>query len=95
VPGNGCGSEEGDLDEAAVASLALPDTERVLLKTNSELWELPEFTDDFIRLTGSGARYLIEPAIEIRKQTSWKSTTRTIAPIGMGSALPARITFGQ
>jgi|GEM_PF-157265 len=52
---------DGHLDEAALASLALPVAERLLLKTkNSALWELPEFSHDFIRLTGSGARYLIE-----------------------------------
>lgn len=55
-------SVEGDLDEEAFAGLGIPGgTERVLLKTtNSRLWERDEFTRDFIRLTGSGARYLIQ-----------------------------------
>jgi arylformamidase len=53
-------SLDGDLDEAALASLSLPEAERLLLKTkNSALWDLPEFSHDFVRLTGSGARYLV------------------------------------
>jgi RpiB/LacA/LacB family sugar-phosphate isomerase len=57
---------DGDLDDAALASLSLPDAERVLLKTtNSALWELPEFSHDFVRLTGSGARYLIERGVRL------------------------------
>ena len=57
---------EGDLDEAALASLELPVAERLLLETrNSALWELPEFTHDFVRLTGSGARYLIERGVRL------------------------------
>jgi RpiB/LacA/LacB family sugar-phosphate isomerase len=56
----------GDIDEAALTSLVLPDADRVLLKTkNSELWELPEFTHDFIRLTGSGARFLIDRGVRL------------------------------
>jgi arylformamidase len=59
-------SIDGDLDEAALATLNLPEGERLLLKTkNSALWELPEFTHDFIRLTGSGARYLIERGVRL------------------------------
>jgi arylformamidase len=57
---------ETDLDEAALESLALSGAERVLLKTrNSQLWELPEFTHDFVRLTGSGARYLIGRGVRL------------------------------
>jgi RpiB/LacA/LacB family sugar-phosphate isomerase len=59
-------SLDGDLDETALASLELPVAERVLLKTkNSALWELPEFTHDFVRLTGSGARCLIERGVRL------------------------------
>jgi arylformamidase len=59
-------SIETNLDEAALESLRLDDSERVLLKTtNSTLWELPEFTPDFIRLTGSGARYLIGRGVRL------------------------------
>lgn len=55
-----------DLDEAALTSLALRDGERILFKTkNSQLWELPEFTHDFIRLTGSGARHLIGRGVRL------------------------------
>jgi arylformamidase len=57
---------DADLDQAALESLALPESERILFKTkNSTLWELPEFTHDFIRLTGSGARYLIERGVRL------------------------------
>ena len=57
---------ETDLDEDALKSLPLGDAERVLLKTrNSELWDLPEFTHDFIRLNGSGARYLIARGVRL------------------------------
>jgi arylformamidase len=57
---------ETHLDEAALESLPLGDSERVLLKTrNSRLWELPEFTPDFVRLTGSGARYLIGRGVRL------------------------------
>jgi len=57
---------ETDLDEAALRLLALGDAERVLLKTkNSQLWALPEFTHDFIRLTGSGARYVIDHGVRL------------------------------
>ena len=56
----------GDLDEAALESLDLPDGERLLLKTtNSALWNEPEFTHDFIRLTGSGARRLIDRGVRL------------------------------
>ena len=59
-------SIRGDLDEASLASLDLPDGERLLLKTsNSALWEEPEFTHDFIRLSGSGARHLIERGVRL------------------------------
>jgi arylformamidase len=55
-------SVEGDLDERGLASLDIPaGAERVLLKTtNGRLWAGNEFSRDFIRLTGSGARYVIE-----------------------------------
>jgi arylformamidase len=57
---------DGDLDAAALASLELPECERLLLKTsNSALWERPEFTSDFIRLTGSGARYVIDRGVRL------------------------------
>jgi len=59
-------SVETNLDEAALESLRFDDSERVLLKTrNSTLWDLPEFTPDFIRLTGSGARYLIARGVRL------------------------------
>ncbi|HEX3255860.1 MAG TPA: cyclase family protein [Gaiellaceae bacterium] len=49
------------LGESDLAALDIPDgAERVLLKTrNSELWARTDFTRDFIRLDGSGARFVI------------------------------------
>ncbi|MEO8290426.1 MAG: cyclase family protein [Gaiellaceae bacterium] len=53
------------LGESELAALEIPaDTERVLLKTrNSELWAQPSFTRDFIRLDGSGARFVVAHGI--------------------------------
>jgi arylformamidase len=57
---------EKDIDDAALEALDLPQAERLLLKTgNSALWEEPSFTHDFIRLTGSGARYLIARGVRL------------------------------
>jgi arylformamidase len=49
------------LGESELVTLQIPaGTERVLLKTrNSELWAQPSFTRDFIRLDGSGARFVV------------------------------------
>ena len=49
------------LDENALGRLVLPErAERLIFKTtNSQLWELDEFTPEFVRLSGDGARYLI------------------------------------
>jgi arylformamidase len=49
------------LGEAELQGLGIPDgAERVLLKTrNSELWNRDDFTRDFLRLDGSGARYVV------------------------------------
>jgi arylformamidase len=53
------------LGEPDLATLDIPDgAERVLLKTrNSQLWARPDFTRDFIRLDGSGARFVIDRGI--------------------------------
>jgi arylformamidase len=51
------------LDEKALRKLELPldGTERVIFKTrNSQLWERKEFTRDFVRLDGGGARFLLD-----------------------------------
>jgi arylformamidase len=54
------------LDAAALASLALPRADRLLLKTsNSTLWDEAEFSRDFIRLDGSGARFLVERGVRL------------------------------
>ena len=55
---------EGPIGADALASCDLPDAERILLRTtNSRLWELDHFTRAFIRLDGSGARYLVERGV--------------------------------
>jgi arylformamidase len=55
------------IDRTCLEAAAIPDSaERVLLKTtNSSLWELSEFTHDFIRLNGSGAEYVLERGIRL------------------------------
>lgn len=57
----------GDIDEDALMALDMPPgAERVLLKTtNSRLWEGDVFSRNFIRLTGSGARYLIDQGVRV------------------------------
>ena len=59
------GVTAGSLGEDELRSLDIPDgVGRVLLKTrNSALWARPDFTRDFIRLDGSGARFVIERGI--------------------------------
>jgi arylformamidase len=58
---------DGALDHAALRGLALPDrAERLILKTrNSRLWDLDEFSHDFVRLSGAGAQYLIERGVRL------------------------------
>ena len=53
------------LGEAELGGLDIPEgTERLLLKTrNSQLWGRTDFTRDFVRLDGSGARFVIERGI--------------------------------
>ncbi len=60
-------SLDRDPDWDALAALDVPaGAERVLLKTrNSRLWERDEFTRDFIRLTGGGARFVIDRGIRV------------------------------
>jgi arylformamidase len=63
VDATGVSSES--LGEAELESLAIPEgVERVLLKTrNSALWARTDFTRDFIRLDGGGARSVIARGI--------------------------------
>ena len=58
---------EGVLDEAAMAGLEFPESaERLIFKTrNSRLWELDDFSHDFVSLTGTGARYLLGRAVRL------------------------------
>jgi len=53
------------IGQADLESLGIPEgAERVLLKTrNSELWNQDAFTRDFLRLDGSGARFVISRRI--------------------------------
>ena len=53
------------LGAAELEALSIPPgAERVLFKTrNSELWARPDFTRDFIRLDGGGARFVVERGI--------------------------------
>ena len=57
----------GDLDAEALGSVEFPsDVTRALFKTsNSQLWSRDSFTRDFVRLTGSGARFLIERGVRL------------------------------
>jgi arylformamidase len=57
---------DGDtIGQSDLESLYLPEgAERIILKTrNSELWNQDAFTRDFLRLDGSGARYLISRGV--------------------------------
>jgi arylformamidase len=58
---------DGPIDAAALESCAIPEgVDRVLLKTrNGELWARDEFTRDFVRLDGSGARWLVERRVQL------------------------------
>ena len=53
------------IGEADLEALDIPEgAERVILKTrNSELWNREDFTRDFLRLDGGGARYLVSRGI--------------------------------
>jgi arylformamidase len=55
------------LDEAALRGLALPHRlERLIFKTrNSRLWDLDEFSNDFVRLTADGARYVLGRSVRL------------------------------
>lgn len=59
-------SISGDcIGESHLEAIEIPEgAERVLLKTrNSELWNQKEFTRDFLRLDGSGARFVVARGI--------------------------------
>ena len=58
---------ENVLDEKALRALDLPaGPERLIFKTsNSRLWELDEFSHDFVRLSGDGARHLIALGVRL------------------------------
>jgi arylformamidase len=60
-------SLDGPIDAESLDGLDLPkDADRLILKTrNSELWSRSEFTRDFIRLTGDGARLLIGRGVRL------------------------------
>lgn len=60
-------SAAGDIDEQTLEALDIPPAaERVLLKTtNGRLWAGGVFSRDFVRLNGSGARYLIGKGVRV------------------------------
>lgn len=61
-------AEPGDaIGPAELAAAGIPaGAERALMKTpNSRLWELPEFTHDFVRLDGAGAAWVRERGIRL------------------------------
>jgi arylformamidase len=60
-------SVSGYLDAEALGSLSFPsDLARILFKTsNSRLWSRDSFSRDFVRLTGSGARFLVERGVRL------------------------------
>jgi len=62
---DGTGISADALGEDELAGLGIPEgAERVLLKTrNSELWSRDDFTRDFIRLDGGGARFVVARGI--------------------------------
>lgn len=55
------------LGEGELRGLDVPDgAERIIFKTrNSQLWASDEFTRDFIRLDGSGARFLVDRGVRV------------------------------
>jgi arylformamidase len=55
------------IDRETLAAAGIPaGAERVILKTpNSKLWDLDEFTHDFVRLDGSGADFVLEHGIRL------------------------------
>jgi arylformamidase len=58
---------DGPIDAEALRSCSVPEgAERVLLKTrNGRLWAREEFTRDFIRLDGAGARWLVDRGVRL------------------------------
>jgi arylformamidase len=58
---------EGDIDEAALETLDLPDgAERLIFKTrNSELWNSETFSHDFISFVESGARRIVDMGLRL------------------------------
>jgi len=61
-------SDPGEaIDRATLEAADIPaGTDRVILKTpNSRLWELEEFTHDFVRLDGDGAAFVLERGIRL------------------------------
>ena len=57
----------GDIDEAALAALGIPEgTERLLLRTgNSQLWDLPAFSAEFVGITVDAARALVRRGVRL------------------------------
>jgi arylformamidase len=62
---DGTAIEGESIGQADLEALDIPDgAQRLILKTrNSELWNQEDFTRDFLRLDGSGARYLVSRGV--------------------------------
>jgi arylformamidase len=61
-------TDPGDaIDRETLAAAGIPaGAERVILKTpNSRLWDLDEFTHDFVRLDGGAAAFVLERGIRL------------------------------
>jgi arylformamidase len=58
---------DGDIDEIALGLLIIPDgCERVLFKTrNSALWDLPEYSPQFVGLTAGAADALVDRGVRL------------------------------
>ncbi len=56
----------GDIDGAALAALALPATERLLLRTrNGDLWERESFTPDYVGIAEDAAHELVAMGVRL------------------------------
>ena len=59
-------STRGGVEATDLAALDLSDDIRVLIKTrNSRLWGSPEFHTDYVGVTESGAKHLVEQGIKV------------------------------
>jgi len=91
---DGTGIAGDSIGQADLEPLDIPDgAERVILKTtNSELWNREGFTRDFLRLDGSGARYIVSRGI--RTTSPAESGARLVVVCGR-HGLPALVALQE